>query len=45
MNKKYFAFAVLMLGSLQLSAQETYENANIATEDLNSGEVNPSAMY
>ena len=35
MNKKYFAFAVLMLGSFQLSAQETYENANIATEDLN----------
>ena len=35
MNKKYIALAAFMIGTLPLAAQETYDNANIATEDLN----------
>ena len=33
--KKLFAFAAWLMASMPLSAQETYENAKIATEDLN----------
>ena len=33
--KKIFTIAVLALAAMPMAAQETYENANIATEDLN----------
>ena len=33
--KKYFVFAVLALATMPATAQETFENANIATGDLN----------
>lgn len=33
--KKYLYVAALTLGTLPIAAQETYENAKIATEDLN----------
>ena len=32
---KKFVFAISMLAALPVTAQETYENANIVTEDLN----------
>ena len=33
--KKIFAIAAMMVAGMPLAAQETYENAKIATEDLN----------
>ena len=33
--KKLFTIAALALAVMPMAAQETYENANIATEDLN----------
>ena len=33
--KKIFAIAAMMVATMPLAAQETYENAKIATEDLN----------
>ncbi len=35
MMKKLYTIAALMVASMPLAAQETYENAKIATEDLN----------
>lgn len=35
MNTKYSLIAMMIVGSLPVMAQETYENANLATEDLN----------